>query len=106
MTRGTPTDRGYAFIGANDDGTSNIYVAAGVTAAGSPEDIIAVHYGRSSIALDSRLTMVAAGPMRRTTEITHVSTDPDGVVHIRGRRAGLGPLIAGHGPAAPASQPG
>lgn len=106
MTRGTPTDRGYAFIGANDDGTSNIYVAAGITAAGRPEDIIAVHYRRSSIVLDPRLTTVAAGPMRRTTEITHVNTDADGVVHIHGRRAGLGPLIAGHGLDASASQPG
>jgi hypothetical protein len=106
MTRGTPTDRGYAFIGANDDGTSNIYVAAGVTATGNPEDIIAVHYRRSSIALDHRLTMVAAGPMRRTTEITHVNTDADGVVHIRGHRAGLAPLIAGHDSDAAASQAG
>jgi hypothetical protein len=106
MSRGTPTDRGYAFIGANDDGTSNVYVSAGVTAAGSPEDIIAVHYSRSSIALDPRLTMVAAGPMRRTTEITHVNADTDGVVHIRGRRAGLGPLFARNGPDTSTSQPG
>jgi hypothetical protein len=95
MTRATPTDRGYAFIGANGDGTSNVYVAAAVSAAGRPEDILAVHFDRSSVALDPGLTMVAAGPMRRTTEITHVSSDSDGVVHIRGRRAGLGPLITG-----------
>jgi hypothetical protein len=103
---GTPTDRGYAFIGANDDGTSNIYVAVGVTAAGRPEDVIAVHYRRSSVALDPQLTMVSAGPMRRTTEITHVNADADGVVHIRGRRTGLGPLFARNGLDASTSQPG
>jgi hypothetical protein len=106
MSSGTPTDRGYAFIGANDDGTSNIYVAIGVTASGRPEDVIAVHYRRSSIVLDPQLTMVPAGPMRRTTEITHVRADADGIVHIRMRHTGLGPLFARNGFGASMSQPG
>jgi hypothetical protein len=97
MPSGTPTDRGYAFIGANDDGTSNVYVAAGITASGSPEDIIAIHYSRSIITLDPQLTTVPAGSMRHTTEITHVSADADGIVYIRGSRSGLGPLFADNG---------
>jgi hypothetical protein len=101
---GTPTDRGYAFIGANDDGTSNIYVAIGVTASGRPEDVIAVHYRRSNITLDPHLTMVPAGSMRRTTEIAHVNADADGIVHIRRRHAGLGPLFTSNGSGAAMSE--
>jgi hypothetical protein len=92
MSRKTPTDRGYAFIGSNGDGTSNVYVAIGV-AGDQPEDVIAVHYNRQTIDLDPRVRTVPAGSMRRTTEISHVFADTKGVVHILKRHTGLGPLF-------------
>jgi hypothetical protein len=92
MSRPTPTDRGYAFIGANGDGTSNVYVAIGV-AEDRPEDVIAVHYNRPTIKIDPRVRTIPAGSMRRTTEISHVFADAEGVVHISRRRTGPGPLL-------------
>jgi hypothetical protein len=90
----TPTDRGIAFIRSNLDGTKNVYVA--IAAAGdTPEDVVAMHLDRQTVSLDPGVEVIAAGAMSRTTETVHVSSDSDGVVHVRPRRKDLGPLLAG-----------
>jgi hypothetical protein len=97
MSRQTPTDRGYAFIASNGDGTSNVYVAIGI-AGDRPEDVIAIHYNRQTIDLGPHVRTVPAGSMLRTTEISHVFADTKGVVHIFKRHTGLGPLFDRAGP--------
>jgi hypothetical protein len=88
----TPTDRGYAFIRENADGTKNVYVAVGV-AGTAPEDVVAMHLDRQNIAIGSGVQTVAAGAMLRTTEAVHVSSDADGIVFINPRQKNLGPLL-------------
>src|SRR5262245_51763795 len=88
----TPTDRGIAFIKQNPDGTKNVYVAAGVSGT-APEDVMAMHLDRKTVALGPGVETVAADGMARTTEVVHVTSDADGVVHVIARRTGLGPLL-------------
>jgi hypothetical protein len=88
----TPTDRGIAFIQENPNGTKNVYVAVGVTGT-TPEDVIAMHLDRQTVALGSDVETVPAGAMSRTKEAVHVSSDTDGVVHVNSRRKNLGPLL-------------
>jgi hypothetical protein len=92
MTR-TPTDRGIAFIRTNADGTKNVYVAMGI-AGTTPEDVIAMHLNRPSVAVGNGVTLVAAGAMSRTTEAVHVSSGEDDVVQLQARKRNLGPLMA------------
>jgi hypothetical protein len=88
----TPTDRGYAFIRNNANGTKNVYVAVAVAGI-EPEDVVAMHLDRQNVAIGSGIQTVVAGAMLRTTEAVHVSSDPNGVVYINPRKRGLGPLM-------------
>jgi hypothetical protein len=89
----TPTDRGIAFIKKNSNGSFDVYVAAGVSAAGAPEDVFAIHGGRTVVQVHPGVDQVPAGPMSRTAKVVHVSSGDDGVVHINAHRTDLGPLL-------------
>lgn len=88
MTR-TPMDRGFAFIKRNADGTSEVTVAEAVSASGTPEKIVAVHFDRPGVDIGGSLTFVrAGGNITRTTEEALVrggGTDGE-VVRIRADR--------------------
>jgi hypothetical protein len=88
----TPTDRGIAFIKDNPDGTKNVYVALGVTG-NAPQDVVAMHLDRKTVSIAPEVGTVSAGPMRRTTENVHVSSDANGVVYVRSHRRDMGPLL-------------
>ncbi|MFC5823574.1 hypothetical protein [Nonomuraea insulae] len=90
----SPTDRGIAFVGSNEDGTSNVYVACGVDASAKPQDVVAVHFRLSSVVIEPEVAMVAAGAMRRSAAPVHVWADDDRRVHIRAARGGLGTMAA------------
>ncbi|MDI2131062.1 hypothetical protein [Yinghuangia seranimata] len=93
--RASPTDRGYAYLKTNADGTTDVYVAVGVGTDDAPEDIFAVHFNRDRVAVADDVRTVAVGAMRRTTEAVQVTKDAGHVVHIRGRNRGYGPLLGG-----------
>ena len=87
----TPTDRGIAFFRKNADGTSNVYVACGVDAAGSPEDVVAIHFNRSTVTMDRSVRVLPARSMTRTADTVHVWADQKGAVHIRDHHRNPGP---------------
>jgi hypothetical protein len=91
MTR-TPTDRGYAFIKNNVDGTKNVYVAVGFSGT-EPTDVVAMHLSRPGVNLAAGVGTVAAGSMVRTTRPVHVTSGDDNIVQIRGARADRGMLF-------------
>ncbi|MFC9622984.1 hypothetical protein ACFTXM_24345 [Streptomyces sp. NPDC056930] len=93
MRNHTPTDRGYAFIKSNSDGTKNVYVAMGIAAEGTPEDVFAVHLRRPDVDLDSAVETVDTGSVRRTISAVHVWAGPDSVVRVRAARSGPGTLL-------------
>lgn len=94
MTHNTPTDRGYAFIGSQADGTRRVLVAVGIDANGSPQEVFAVHTVRTGTTIDvaPEIDFVEAGAMRRTTARVQVVGAP-GVVSLRPVSTGLGPLL-------------
>jgi hypothetical protein len=94
MTTRTPTDRGYAFIKTNLDGTKTVYVAAAV-AGTQPVDVIATHLFRPGVQITPGVRTVPAGDMLRTSGIVHVTSIDEDYVLIRGLRGGPGPVLAG-----------
>jgi hypothetical protein len=90
----TPTDRGIAFVGRNDDGTSNVYVAVGVDASAKPLDVFAVHFRRTTVTVDPGVRMVNADTMQRSAGSVHVWADDNGEVHIKAPVSNLGSLVA------------
>lgn len=87
MTK-TPIDRGFAFIKTNGDGSSNVTVAATISAHSTPARIISVHYNRPSVDIGNSVdTVQAGGNMTRTVEPALVRSGPDDeVVRIRADR--------------------
>ncbi len=93
MTR-TPTDRGYAFIKTNLDGTKTVYVA-GAVAGPQPVDVFATHFSRPGVQITPGVRTVPAGDMVRTSSIVHVTSTDEDIVLIRGLRSGPGPILGG-----------
>ncbi|MEV4759737.1 hypothetical protein AB0J86_32220 [Micromonospora sp. NPDC049559] len=91
MTR-TPTDRGYAFIKNNLDGTKTVYVA-GAVAGTQPVDVFATHFSRPGVQITPGVHTVPAGDMVRTSGIVHVTSTDGDFVLIRGLRSGPGPIL-------------
>lgn len=93
MTR-TPTDRGYAFIKTNLDGTKTVYVAAAVAGA-QPVDVFATHLSRPGVQISPGVRTVPAGDMVRTSGIVHVTSVDEDYVLLQGPRGGPGPILGG-----------
>ena len=68
MTK-TPIDRGFAFIKTNSGGTSEVTVAATISAHSTPAKIISVHDNQPLVDIGNSLdTVQAGGNMTRTVE--------------------------------------
>jgi len=81
----TPTDRGLAFINDNANGTVDVYVALAARE-GSPEDVVAMHFNRRQVLIDSGVETVPAASGTRTARPVNVYADAAGDVHVQARR--------------------
>ncbi|MDQ2956125.1 MAG: hypothetical protein M3Y42_04060 [Actinomycetota bacterium] len=82
--RSSPTDRGYAVIHDNPDGSSTVYIAAAVTRAGQPEQVSAIHTDVAHVVLGSEVALLTAGNRRWSSRIVDVFDDGQGSVHVQG----------------------
>ncbi|MGI5245260.1 hypothetical protein [Dactylosporangium sp. CA-139066] len=80
MAKHTPTDRGYAVIFENDEGT-NVGVCTAI-ANGTPSDLFAVHTRMASIKIEEGITFSTVGRLRISNRPVAVVGEED-VVHIR-----------------------
>jgi hypothetical protein len=80
MAKQTPTDRGYAVIFENDEGT-NVGVCTAV-AGGRPSDLFAVHTRMTSVDIEAGITFSTVGKLRISNRPVAVVGE-DGVVYVR-----------------------
>jgi hypothetical protein len=80
MAKQTPTDRGYAVIFENDEGT-NVGVCTAV-ANGTPSDLFAVHTRMTEVRIEDGITFSTIGKIRISNRPVAVVGE-EGVVHIR-----------------------
>lgn len=92
--RTSPTDRGYALIKEEEDGTSTVVVAGSVSADGQPAEVSAIHTGVSQVSISTEVPMAEHNLVRWALRIVEVFDDGDGVLHILGPWAHQRPLDA------------
>jgi len=80
MAKHTPTDRGYAVIFENDEGT-NVGVCTAI-AGGQPSDLFAVHTRMDSVKIEDGIEFSTVGKLRISNRPVAVHGE-EGVVHIR-----------------------
>ena len=83
----TPTDRGYAVVLDNNDGTTTVMVCTALKN-GSPVGTYARHVGVPTVHIDQGVAFRHTAAHRYTTEIVEVFGDNHGV-HIQQPKAGL-----------------
>jgi hypothetical protein len=76
-----PTDRGYAVMSSNDDGTVTIQIATGIEM-GQPVGIYAQHVRAPAVRIDPAVRWVRAASHQYTAKVVEVFTG-GGVVIIR-----------------------
>jgi hypothetical protein len=74
-----PTDRGYAVISRNDDGTVNVRVSTAVER-GQPRGVYAEYARAASVRVDPAVHLARAGTYRYTTSVVEVSSSGTSVV--------------------------
>jgi hypothetical protein len=80
-----PTDRGYALVTEQQDGTKNVEVCLGIEPGGQVVDVFATHYSRA-VELDPDVEVVRLGGRRvYTADLVEVFLGTDDVVHIARR---------------------
>ena len=77
----TPTDRGYAFVTTDRDGTTTVSVAANI-ADGSPVGVYAEHVGATGVRVEPDIRLIERDGSRFIAEAVEVFGDDDGIVHI------------------------
>lgn len=80
-----PTDRGYAVISGNDDGTVTVKIATGIEK-GQPVGIYAQHVRAPALRVDPAVRWVSAASYRYTAKVVEVFTG-GGAVIIRAPRS-------------------
>ncbi|HTJ33845.1 MAG TPA: hypothetical protein VL738_11495 [Dactylosporangium sp.] len=80
MAKHTPTDRGYAVIFENEEGT-NVGICTAI-ANGKPSDLFAVHTRMGSIKIEDGIEFSTVGKIRISNRPVAVHGEED-VVHIR-----------------------
>lgn len=76
------TDRGYAVLAREDDGTTSVVVCADA-ANGKPSHPYAVHSHRGAVVVDSAVRLVSRGATRHTVRPVEVFTADDGSIQVR-----------------------
>ena len=87
-----PTDRGFAVIGTNDDGTWTVQICTGFKQ-GRPVGVYARHVQAPALKLDPAIRLSGTGTHQYTTEVVEVFTDAGGGVTVR--LPGLGLPLGG-----------
>jgi hypothetical protein len=87
------TDRGIAMVQPEADGSKTVMVCFGVQN-GEPQDVFAVHSNRQRVVVHQDVSLNRTAGAYYTDGMVEVSSDSDGVVHIRGPRAGRGIIEA------------
>jgi hypothetical protein len=82
-----PTDRGYAVISSNDDGTQTVKIATGIEN-GQPVGIYAQHVRASAVRIDPAVRWIRSASHQYTAKVVEVFTG-DGAVIIRAPRGSL-----------------
>ena len=82
----TPTDRGYAVVQDNKDGTATVLVCTGLKN-GNPVGTYARHTEVPTVHIDQAVAFRGASAHRYTTEIVEVFGDDSGV-HIQVPKSG------------------
>lgn len=76
-----PTDRGYAVIIRNQDGTFTVMVATGIENK-QPVGVYAKHVGVTAVSVDPAVKIVRTASHRFTTQVVEVFP-ADGAVQVR-----------------------
>ncbi len=79
----SPTDRGYAVISHNDDGTVDVDICTAIEN-GKPVGIYARHVRAPRLEVDPGVRLARAGSHRYTTSVVEVSKGAGGVL-VRAR---------------------
>lgn len=77
-----PTDRGYAVVSSNDDGTLTVQIATGIEK-GQPVGIYARHVRAPAVRVDPAVRWVSAASYRYTAKVVEVFTGGNAAVIIR-----------------------
>jgi len=83
----SPTDRGYAVISRNDDGTVDVSISTGIKN-GKPVGVYARHVRAPRLHVDPGVQLVRAGSHQYTTSVVEVSKGGGGVL-VRARTRSL-----------------
>lgn len=83
----SPTDRGYAVISHNDDGTVDVDICTAIEN-GRPVGIYARHVRAPRLNVDPGVRMIRTGSVRYTTSVVEVSKGGGGVL-VRARARSL-----------------
>ena len=87
-----PTDRGYAVVSDNDDGTTTVMVCTGIED-GEPINVFAMHVRQPKVAIGSDVRLIHAKSYRHTDQLVEVFVG-DGAVHVCAPSRRKGPLPA------------
>lgn len=74
-----PTDRGYAVLSSNDDGTVTVRIATGIEN-GEPVGIYAQHVRAPAVRVNPAVRWVSADARRYTARVVEVFTGGDAVI--------------------------
>lgn len=74
-----PTDRGYAVIATNEDGTVTVQVATGIEK-GRPVGVYAKHVNAPAVRVDPAVRLAGTGTHRFTTQVVEVFSSGDAVL--------------------------
>lgn len=79
MDLAMPTDRGYAVVSSNDDGTVTVQIATGIEN-GRPVGIYARHVRAPAVRVDPAVGWVSAASYRYTAKVVEVFTGDSAVI--------------------------
>ena len=85
-----PTDRGFAVLTENADGTTTVQVCTAVEN-GAPVDVYAAHVNTPTVRVSADVNLLKTGSVRYTEKIVEVFSGEGGAVYVRStpRRRGL-----------------
>ena len=79
MDKPMPTDRGYAVMSSNDDGTMTVKIATGIEN-GQPVGIYAQHVGAPAVRVDPAIRWIRTGSHHYTAKVVEVFTGGGAVI--------------------------
>lgn len=80
-----PTDRGYAVVSSNDDGTLTVKIATGIEK-GRPVGIYAQHVRAPAVRVDPAVRWIGAASYHYTAKVVEVFAGANAAVMIRAPR--------------------